>query len=59
MRASTTPPSLEDIVEMAEQAFAAIPEALRDLVRGAAIVVEEVAGRRDRWRRSASKAPGS
>ena len=37
------PPSLEDIVEMAEQAFAAIPKELRDLVRGAAIVVEEVA----------------
>jgi predicted Zn-dependent protease with MMP-like domain len=38
----TTPPSLDDILEMAEQAFAAIPEDLRNLVRGAAIVVEEV-----------------
>jgi predicted Zn-dependent protease with MMP-like domain len=37
------PPTLEDIVEMAEQAFGAIPKELRDLVRGAAIVVEEVA----------------
>ena len=37
------PPTLEDIVEMAEQAFSAIPKELRDLVRGAAIVVEEVA----------------
>ncbi|MGG5821168.1 metallopeptidase family protein [Falsiroseomonas sp. HW251] len=37
------PPTLEDIVEMAEQAFAAIPKELRDLVRGAAIVVEDVA----------------
>jgi predicted Zn-dependent protease with MMP-like domain len=37
------PPTLEDIVELAEQAFSAIPKELRDLVRGAAIVVEEVA----------------
>ena len=37
----TTPPSLDDILEMAEQAFAAIPEDLRNLVRGAAIVVED------------------
>ena len=37
------PPTLEDIVEMAEQAFSAIPKELRDLVRGAAIVVEDVA----------------
>ncbi|MGG5812098.1 metallopeptidase family protein [Falsiroseomonas sp. CW058] len=37
------PPTLEDIVEMAEQAFSAIPQDLRELVRGAAIVVEEVA----------------
>ena len=37
------PPTLEDIVEMAEDAFAAIPVELRELVRGAAIVVEEVA----------------
>ena len=37
------PPSLEDIVELAEQAFAAIPQELRELVRGAAIVVEDIA----------------
>lgn len=37
------PPTLDDIVEMAEHAFAAIPKELRDLVRGAAIVVEDVA----------------
>ncbi len=37
------PPTVEDIVEMAEQAFSAIPQELRDLVRGAAIVVEDVA----------------
>ncbi len=43
MRRFHTPPSLEDIVEMAEQAFAAIPKDLRDLVQGAAIVVEDVA----------------
>src|SRR5918997_520997 len=37
----TTPPSLDDLLDMAETAFAAIPAPLRDLVRGAAIVVEE------------------
>lgn len=37
------PPTLEDILELAEQAFAAIPQELRELVRGAAIVVEDVA----------------
>jgi acetylglutamate kinase len=35
------PPSLDDIVEMAEAALSAIPEPLREMVRGAAIVVEE------------------
>jgi len=35
------PPSLDDIMEMAETALAAIPAPLRDMVRGAAIVVEE------------------
>ncbi len=39
----TTPPSIDDILEMAEQAFAAIPAELRDMVRGTAIVVEETA----------------
>jgi predicted Zn-dependent protease with MMP-like domain len=39
----TTPPSLEDILEMAEDAFAAIPTELREMVRGTAILVEEVA----------------
>lgn len=36
-----TPPGIDDIVEMAEAALAAIPAALRDLVRGTAIVVED------------------
>ncbi|MFC7475759.1 metallopeptidase family protein [Dankookia sp. GCM10030260] len=36
-----TPPSLEDILDMAEAALGAIPAPLRDLVRGTAIVVEE------------------
>ena len=35
------PPSIDDLVEMAEAAFSAIPEALRELVRGTAIVVED------------------
>jgi acetylglutamate kinase len=39
----TTPPGLDDLVEMAEHALAAIPEPLRDLVRGTAILVEDVA----------------
>jgi acetylglutamate kinase len=38
----TVPPSRDDIVEMAEAAFSAIPQVLRDLVRGTAIMVEEV-----------------
>lgn len=38
----TTPPSLEDLVEMAEQALGAIPAPLREMVRGAAIVVEDI-----------------
>ena len=37
-----TPPSLDDILDMAEAALAAIPAPLRDLVRGAAMVVEEM-----------------
>ena len=37
------PPSIEDIVELAEQAFGAIPKELRELVRGTAILVEDVA----------------
>jgi predicted Zn-dependent protease with MMP-like domain len=36
------PPSLEDLQDMAETAFAAIPERLREAVRGTAILVEEV-----------------
>lgn len=36
-----TPPGIDDIVEMAEAALAAIPAALRELVRGTAIVVED------------------
>lgn len=38
----TTPPSAEDILEMAEDALAAIPEELRRMVRGTAILVEDV-----------------
>lgn len=38
----TQPPSAEDIIDMAETALAAIPEELRNLVQGTAIVVEEV-----------------
>lgn len=37
------PPTIDDIADVAEQAFPAIPEELRTLVRGAAIVVAEVA----------------
>ncbi|WP_426956654.1 metallopeptidase family protein [Muricoccus radiodurans] len=36
-----TPPTAEDIAELAEAAFAAIPTELREAVRGAAILVEE------------------
>ncbi|WP_456316312.1 metallopeptidase family protein [Teichococcus aestuarii] len=36
------PPSLEDLQDMAETAFAAIPQALREAVRGVAILVEDV-----------------
>jgi predicted Zn-dependent protease with MMP-like domain len=36
------PPSAEDLLEMAEAAFAAIPEALRHAVRGTALLVEEL-----------------
>jgi predicted Zn-dependent protease with MMP-like domain len=39
----TTPPTTEDIVEMAEQALDAIPAELRALVKGCAIIVEDVA----------------
>ena len=35
------PPSLDDIVELAEMAFASIPATLRAHVRGTAIVVED------------------
>jgi predicted Zn-dependent protease with MMP-like domain len=37
-----TPPSTDDLVELAEKALSAIPEPLRKMVRGVAIVVEEV-----------------
>ncbi|MFC3126540.1 metallopeptidase family protein [Pseudoroseomonas globiformis] len=36
------PPTLEDLQSMAEAAFSALPEELREAVRGAAILVEEV-----------------
>ena len=38
----TTPPTLEDILDMAEDALAAIPAEMRAMVKGAAIIVEEV-----------------
>ena len=37
------PPSAEDIGDMADQALAVIPERLRRVVRGVAILVEDVA----------------
>jgi len=37
-----TPPSAEDLAELAETAFAAIPAPLREAVRGAAILVEDL-----------------
>ncbi|MBL6076448.1 metallopeptidase family protein [Belnapia sp. T18] len=37
-----TPPSLEDILELAEQALAAMPAVLREQVRGTAIIVEDM-----------------
>jgi acetylglutamate kinase len=37
------PPTLDDIADLAGDAFPAIPQGLRTLIRGAAIVVEEVA----------------
>ena len=36
------PPSLDDLQDMAESAFSAIPEELRRAVQGLAILVEEV-----------------
>ncbi|RKK01129.1 metallopeptidase family protein [Pseudoroseomonas wenyumeiae] len=36
------PPSAEDLLEMAEAAFAAIPDALREAVRGTALLVEDL-----------------
>ena len=36
-----TPPSLDDILELAETALSAIPEELRNLVGGTVMVVEE------------------
>jgi len=43
MRRHGTPPTADDIVEMAEATLGAIPEPLRELVRGTAIVVEDAA----------------
>ena len=39
----TTPPTAEDLVELAELALGAMPEELRAAVKGAAIVVEDAA----------------
>ncbi|MXP65691.1 metallopeptidase family protein [Roseomonas sp. M0104] len=36
------PPSIEDLQEMAETAFSAIPEELRSAVQGTAILVEDL-----------------
>jgi len=36
------PPTAEDLAELAERAFAAIPAALREAVRGTTILVEEI-----------------
>jgi len=38
----STPPGLDDLVEMAEHALAAIPAPLRDMVRGTSILVEDM-----------------
>jgi predicted Zn-dependent protease with MMP-like domain len=38
----STPPSLEDILKLAEQALAAMPATLREQVRGTAIIVEDM-----------------
>ncbi|MFC7552708.1 metallopeptidase family protein [Pseudoroseomonas wenyumeiae] len=38
----STAPSAEDLLEMAEAAFAAIPDALREAVRGTALLVEDL-----------------
>ena len=39
----TLPPSIEDLSDMADRAFAAIPARLRDRVRGVSILVEDAA----------------
>jgi acetylglutamate kinase len=39
----STPPNAEDLIDLAEDALAAIPKPLRDLLRGAAILVEDIA----------------
>ncbi|MBM3586991.1 MAG: metallopeptidase family protein [Alphaproteobacteria bacterium] len=39
----TTPPSAEDLIALAEDALAAIPKPLRDLLQGVAILVDDVA----------------
>ncbi len=39
----TTPPTTEDMIELAERALDAIPAELRALVKGCAIIVEDVA----------------
>ena len=39
----STPPNAEDLVELAEDALAAIPKPLRDLLQGVAILVDDIA----------------
>lgn len=38
----STPPSVEDLRDMADAALAAIPRELREAVRGAAILIEDI-----------------
>ncbi|UFN51380.1 metallopeptidase family protein [Roseomonas sp. OT10] len=42
MQRYTTPPSIDDIAELAEAALGALPQELRASIRGVAILVEEV-----------------
>ena len=39
----TTPPSAEDLIDLAEDALGAIPKPLRDLLQGVAILVDDIA----------------
>jgi len=39
----TTPPSAEDLIDLAEDALSAIPKPLRDLLQGVSILVDDIA----------------